>query len=105
MDGNFTSLRLALETGDEADLRPLDWSGLCARLAAERDLRRELARGATAFESGSFASRAAAAVFGPLHDARSVNLEALANRKPHGGIGDAADENQAAAHFGARGPQ
>ena len=102
MDGNFTSLRLALETGDEAELRPLDWSGLCARLAAERDLRRELARDDAAFESGSFAARAAAAVFGPLHDARSVNLEALANRKPHEGIGTAA-ETQAAVHFGARG--
>jgi len=105
MDGNFTTLRLAREAGDEADLRPLDWSGLCARLAAERDLRRELARGVAGLESGSFAAGGAVAVFGPLHDARSVNLEALANRKPHGGIGNAADATPAAAHFGARGQQ
>ena len=72
MDLGFTKFG-AFDAGDSgAPLHPLDWSGLCARLAAERDLRRALG------------------------DAPAVNPEPLANGKAtRANAGEAGDNRLA----------
>ena len=91
-------------------LRPLDWSALLARLAAERDLRRELVSGLNAPRRfADFMGGAAQVVSGPSHnaphDAPGVNPDALANRKSTGGNTFASGAMAPAAKLGARGQQ
>ena len=113
MDLNLSSpraLQAACEDGEGEDLRQLNWAALIARLGAERDLRRELARGLTAPQRvADFMGGAAQVVGGPSHnaphDAPGVNPDALANRKSTGGITIAAGANAPVAKSGARGQQ
>ena len=96
---------------DEGEaLRPLDWSALLARLGAERDLRRELARNLIMPRPvADFGRGAALVVGGPSHDAPhdapSVNPDALANFKSTGGITFVPGAVAPVAKPGARGQQ
>ena len=96
MDLGFTKFG-AFDAGDSgAPLHPLDWSGLCARLAAERDLRRALGDHAAQGGSASFALGAAAAIDRALGDAPAVNPEPLANGKAtRANAGEAGDNRLA----------
>ena len=113
MDLNLSSpraLQAACEDGEGEDLRQLNWAALIARLGAERDLRRELARGLTAPQRvADFMGGAAQVVGGPSHnpphDAPGVNPDALANRKSTGGITFAPGAMAPVAKPGARGQQ
>lgn len=113
MDLNLSSpraLQAACEDGEGEDLRPLDWAALIARLGAERDLRRELARVLAAPQRvADFMGGAAQVVGGPSHnaphDAPGVNPDALANRKSTGGNMFAGGAMVPAAKLGARGQQ
>ena len=114
MDLNLSSPRAlqaaACEDGEGEDLRPLDWAALLARLGAERDLRRELAKGLAAPQrAADFMSGAAQVVGGPSHNpphnAPGVNPDALANRKSTGGNTFASGAMAPAAKLGARGQQ
>ncbi|MGH6629097.1 MAG: hypothetical protein ACREB3_05140, partial [Burkholderiales bacterium] len=69
--------------GDE--LRPLEWAGLCARLAATQQLRRELARPDSASRA-SFAPVSARPALVSAWPAPGVNLEPLADGKAGGGM-------------------
>ena len=91
-------------------LRPLDWSALLARLAAERDLRRELASGLAASKRVADFRRGAALVVSAVashssHDAPSVNPNALAVCKSTGGNTFAIGQTMTVARLGARGQQ
>jgi hypothetical protein len=77
MDFGFTPFTVPGDDGADGLLQPLEWGGLCARLAAEGDLRRALAEGASRPGAGSFALGAATALAG----AWPVNRDALANGK------------------------
>ncbi|HUQ13695.1 MAG TPA: hypothetical protein VM055_05405 [Novosphingobium sp.] len=84
--------------GDGEELRPLDWAGLCAQLAAVQQLRRELARVETAARA-SFAPVSARQTLGSPRFAPGVNLEPLADGKATRGIdgegdGEPARENR-----------
>ena len=110
MKMNFATLRVP--EGADADanvgegLRTLDWSALLARLAAERDLRREYAAGrATRHAAADFMNGAALVVGDSSHAAQSVNPDTLANLKSTGGITVAAGSKQPVAVLGARGKQ
>ena len=110
MKMNFATLRVP--EGADADanvgegLRTLDWSALLARLAAERDLRREFAAGrATRHAAADFMNGAALVVGDSSHAAQSVNPDTLANLKSTGGITVAAGSKQPVAMLGARGKQ
>lgn len=113
MDLNLSSprdLQTAREDGEGEDLRPLNWAALIARLGAERDLRRELAKGLAAPQRvADFMGGAAQVVGGPSHnpphDAPDVNPDALANRKSTGGNTFAPGAIAPVATPGARGQQ
>ena len=113
MDLNLSSpgaLQAARDDGEGEELRPLNWGTLMARLGAERDLRRELARGLTAPQRvADFMGGAAQVVGGPSHnpshDAPGVNPDTLANRKSTGGIMIATGANAPVAKSAARGTQ
>ena len=113
MDLNLSSpraLQAARDDGEGEELRPLNWGALIARLGAERDLRRELARGLAAPQRiADFMGGAAQVMGSSSHnappDAPGVNLEALANRKSTGGITFAAGAKAPVATSGARGQQ
>ena len=81
MDLAFTKLLTGNEPdqGEDSELRPLDWAGLCARLAAVQQLRRELERHETA----------ARASFAPISMRlpSGVNPEPLADGKAASDIG------------------
>jgi len=84
MDLGFTTFDASGASDGEASLQPLDWSGLCARLAAARDLRRALDEPGPRPGAASFGAGAAAALGGTRRDAPSVNPEPLANGKAAG---------------------
>ena len=96
MDLGFTTFDASGAGDSEAALQPLDWSGLCARLAAERDLRRALCGDGARAGAGSFAPGAAAALNGTRRGAPSVNPEPLANGKAPGAMAGAAGDNRRA---------
>ena len=107
----FSGAFLPARDESESDaLRPLDWGALLARLGAERDLRRELARNlATPRPVADFGHGAAFVMGGPSHeashDAPSVNPDALADCKSTGGNMVGAGPDGTAATLGARGKQ
>ena len=109
MDLNLSSSNAfdtVLDDAESEDLRPLDWSGLLARLGAERDLRRELTNGLAAPRRvADFLGGAALVVAGSSHSAPGVNPDALANRKSAGANRTAAGAKALAAKHGARGQQ
>ena len=113
MDLNLSSpsdLQAARDEGEGEDLRPLNWAALIARLGAERDLRRELARGLTAPQRvADFMGGAAQVVGDSSHnsprDAPDVNPDALANRKSTGVNTIAGGAKAPTAKLGARGQQ
>ena len=91
---------------DEGDpLRALEWHALLARLAAERDLRQELAGAAGRGDGASFAAAAEAMFDHPPQGAPCVNPDALADGKSNGGITAAAGAQAPEADHGARGLQ
>ena len=110
MEMNLTTLRVPDCADDGANveegLRTLDWGALLARLAAERDLRREFAAGrATRHAAADFMNGAALVVGDSSHAAQSVNPDTLANRKSTGGNTVAARAKAPVAMLGARGKQ
>ena len=113
MDLNLSSpggLQAARDDGEGEELRPLNWGTLMARLGAERDLRRELARVLAAPQRvADFRDGAAQVVGGPSHypphDAPGVNPDALANRKSTGGIPFSGGAMAPVAKSAARGTQ
>jgi hypothetical protein len=106
MEMNPHSWRVPETVDDGDDLRSLDWRALLARLAAERDLRREFAAGRSARHAASdFMNGAALVVGDSSHPAQSVNPGALANLKATGGITVAAGTNNPVAKLEARGKQ
>jgi hypothetical protein len=95
MDFGFTPFELGDGASADGSLQPLEWGGLCARLSAERDLRRALAEQAQRTGVGSFAPALSVAWRGPWPDAASVNRDGLANGKPATGMGcGAGDEGR-----------
>ena len=110
MEMNPATLRL-LEGADDGvgegeGLRTLEWSALLARLAAERDLRREFAAGRDACRAAADFINGAALVAGDSsHVAPSVNPDTLANLKSIGSIKVAAGAKVPVARLGARGKQ
>ena len=109
MDLNLSSpraLQAARDDGECEDLRPLYWDALIARLGAEGDLRRELARGLAAPRRvADFVGGAARVVDDRSDDAPGVNPEGLANRKSPGGITIVAGARAPVAQHDARGQQ
>ena len=106
MEMNRFNLRVP-DAGQPGEaLRPLEWNALLARLAAERDLRREFAasRGAHGI-AADFAHGAALVIGDSAPDAPSVNPQTLAIIKSTGGITTGAAANAAAAPHDARGKQ
>ncbi|QGN54808.1 hypothetical protein [Novosphingobium sp. Gsoil 351] len=111
MDLNLSSAKAfadAADDGEGTELRALDWGALLARLGAERDLRRELAKGLAAPRRlADFAGGAAIVVSGVSsvspHNAPSVNPDALADFKSAGGNTSATRHPLAVAKLGARG--
>ena len=96
MDFGFSPLCPAGDDGADGGLQALEWGGLCARLAAERDLRRTLAEQAQRPGAGSFAPALSVAWRGPWADARAVNPADLANGKASAAKGCATgDEGRA----------
>ena len=106
MEMNPFNLRPS-ESGESGEaLRTLEWSALLARLAAERDLRREFAAiQRTCGAVADFANGAALVIGGSPHDAPSINPDTLANRKSTGGITVNAGAPACAAAHDARGKQ
>ena len=99
-----------LDDDEGRPLRPLDWSALVARLTAERDLRREIAHGASSAKPiSSFVRDMAQFAVGSPHagryDAQGVNPDALANLKSTGGITIATVAKPPVATNDARGQQ
>ena len=109
MEMNPATLRIpqSADGADEGDdLRTLEWSALLARLAAERDLRREFAAGREACRAAADFVNGAALVAGDSsHAAPTVNPDTLANLKSTGSIEVAARANMPVARLGARGKQ
>ena len=110
MEMNLATLRVPEGADDGANvgegLRTLDWGALLARLAAERDLRREFATSrATRHAAADFMNGAALVVGDSSHIAQSVNPDTLANLKSTGGIMVAAGTKVPVAMLGARGKQ
>ena len=109
MEMNPATLRIpqGADGADEGDdLRTLEWSALLARLAAERDLRREFAAGREACRAAADFVNGAALVAGDSsHAAPTVNPDTLANLKSTGSIEVAARANMPVARLGARGKQ
>jgi hypothetical protein len=107
MDMDFSAFKLATGFADGEPLAAVDWSGLVARLAAERDLRRELT--ARIGAAASFTTGAAAvlesACEGPVDGEPAVNPAALAVGKAHGGIRSDDGANAPAAGNEARGQE
>ena len=98
------------DEGESDALRPLDWSALLARLGAERDLRRELARTLSSPRPVADFGRGAALVVGGSshnapHDAPSINPNALADLKSTGGNRFATGRKMSVAQLAARGQQ
>jgi hypothetical protein len=92
MDFGFTPFTVPAEDSADAALHPLEWDGLCARLAAERDLRRALSDHAPQAGAASFAPALSVAWRGPWPDAPGVNPAALANGKAAAGMGSEAGD-------------
>ena len=109
MEMNPATLRIlqGADGADEGDdLRTLEWSALLARLAAERDLRREFAAGREACRAAADFVNGAALVAGDSsHAAPTVNPDNLANLKSTGSIEVAARAKLPVARLGARGKQ
>ncbi len=106
MDMNPFNLRVPEDADPAEALRPLDWAALLARLAAERDLRREFSGvGAVRGVAADFMNGAAQVVGDSSHAAQSVNPDTLANLKSTGGITVAAQAKACVAKLGARGKQ
>jgi len=106
MEMNPFNLRVPEDADPAEALRPLDWSALLARLAAERDLRREFAARLGVRRIGADFMNGAALVAGDSsHDAPSVNPETLANLKSTGGITVATGAKARVAKHDARGKQ
>jgi hypothetical protein len=100
----------ALDEGAGEGLRAVDWSALLARLGAERDLRRELARNlasppAVADFRGGGAFVVSTASTASAQDAPSVNPDALADFKSTGSNKVGNSRHAAVAKPGARGQQ
>jgi hypothetical protein len=89
MDFGITPFAAFGEEPANGALQPLEWDGLCARLAAERVLRRALADHAPRPGAASFAPAVSVAWRGPWPDAPGVNPAALANGKSAPGMGQA----------------
>lgn len=91
---------------DAEGLRTLEWSALLARLAAERDLRREFAGNpVVGRKAADFINGAALVVGGSSLDAPSINPVTLANRKSTRCITRAVGAKAPIAQLDARGKQ
>jgi hypothetical protein len=100
----------ARDEGEAGGLRAVDWSALLARLGAERDLRRELARSlasppAVADFLGGAAFVLSGADAASPQDAPSVNPDTLADLKSTGSNKVVDGRQAAVAKPGARGQQ
>lgn len=106
MEMNPHNWRVPQSVDEGEDLRPLDWRALLARLAAERDLRREFAAGQGARNVASdFMNGAALVVGDPSQAAQSVNPDTLAILKPTGSMAVSTGANVPVAKPEARGKQ
>ena len=108
MELTFTISPAPAQALDGEGLAPLEWAGLCARLAAAQDLRREFDRGARSARAGaaaSFSPSPARLLLGSARLAPAVNHEPLADGKARGGIANGPDDIESARECRDRGQQ